>query len=385
MTYDEEERRKLNELLSSGAITSEGMINGIPNQTLAALMADNSEPGVQFAQPQFQQGEMDRNREQFAREDVRAMERGYTPQQFKSPEQPASAPQAPEPQNFFQRSGGPKVSLDQFAPKGRQHDVFVDGPLELGRQRTPDGGEMIIKRVPTMDSFGRQSAQVVQEFVPPPDMGRMKQTAEIQKLQAETRKAERGEAPKVPEKAQLFQMYQSMPDSPVKEDFGRVIGVGGKESKGEKAMQGMSDVISQAESILTGKVAGQKALPTESPIGAGYDYVASLVGATPAGASEADQLKVLGGALTSKMPRMEGPQSEYDVKLYQEMAGRIGDPTVPRERRIAALKQVRDLWAKYDKSAQPAAVDTGKTIVRTVKLKNGRTGIEYSDGTRVTQ
>ena len=134
---------------------------------------------------------MDRNREQFAREDVRAMERGFNPEQFRSPQ---PAPQAPEPQNYFQRSGGPKISLDQFAGN-RPHDVFRDGPLELGRQRTPDGGEMIIKRVPGMDSFGRQSAQVVREFVAPPDLSRIKQNLEIQLKQKELNAPVAGEKP----------------------------------------------------------------------------------------------------------------------------------------------------------------------------------------------
>ena len=190
--YDEEDRRKLNELLSMGSISSDGRLNGQYNLTLASLMNDNSEPGVTFAQPQFQQGEMDRNRDQFAREDVRAMERGFNPEQFRSPQ---PAPQAPEPQNYFQRSGGPKISLDQFAPKGRQHDVFVDGPLEIGRQRTPDGGEMIFKRVAGLDGFGRQSARVVQEFVPPPDLARMKQSLEIQLKQKELNAPVAGEKP----------------------------------------------------------------------------------------------------------------------------------------------------------------------------------------------
>lgn len=191
--YQDEGRRKLNDLLSSGAISSDGRLNGQFNLTLASLLqADNNEPGVKFAQP-FHQGEMDRNREQFAREDVRAMERGFNPQQFQSPQPAPQAPQAPEPQNYFQRSGGPKISLDQFAGK-RQHDVFVDGPLELGRQRTPDGGEMIIKRIPTTDSFGRQSAQVVQEFVPPVNLDSMKKSLEIQRMQQEI-----NQGPKAPE------------------------------------------------------------------------------------------------------------------------------------------------------------------------------------------
>lgn len=183
--YDEEERRKLNELLSQGVISSNGMIDGIPNQTLAALMADNSEQGVQFA-PQFQQSEMDRNREQFAREDVRAMERGYNPQQYQTPQAPIQPqqPAALQPQNWIQKGNGEKISLDQYAGN-RPHDPFRDGPEILGRQRTPDGGEVIYKRVAGMDGFGRQSARVVQEFVPPPNFDAMKKTLEIQKLQKE--------------------------------------------------------------------------------------------------------------------------------------------------------------------------------------------------------
>ena len=76
----------------------------------------------------------------------------------------------------------------------RSHDVFRDGPLELGRQRTPDGGEMIIKRVAGLDGFGRQTARVVQEFVPPPDLARMKQSLEIQLKQKEL-----NQGPKAPE------------------------------------------------------------------------------------------------------------------------------------------------------------------------------------------
>lgn len=184
--YDEEDRRKLNELLSMGSISSDGRLNGQYNLTLASLMADNNEPGVKFAQPQFQQGEMDRNREQFAREDVRAMERGFNPQQFQSPQPAPLAPQAPEPQNFFQRSGGEKISLDRFAQPAQQ-----GGDQILGRQRTPDGGEVIYKRVMGMDGFGRQSQRVVQEFVPPPDYAREKQDLDSVLKGLQIKKAER--------------------------------------------------------------------------------------------------------------------------------------------------------------------------------------------------
>lgn len=112
-------------------------------------------------------------------------------------------------------------------------------------------------------------------------------------------------------------------------------------------MQGIGATIQEAQDLLTG--ASGQALPTGSGVGAAYDSVAGVFGASPEGAKEAQSLKAIGGALVSKMPRMEGPQSDKDVALYKEMAGVIGDATIPRVRRVAALDKVKDLWAKYEK------------------------------------
>jgi hypothetical protein len=60
-------------------------------------------------------------------------------------------------------------------------------------------------------------------------------------------------------------------------------------------------------------------------------------------------MRALGGALVAKMPRMEGPQSDKDVALYRESAGRIGDSTIPIARRKAALETVKELWTKYER------------------------------------
>ena len=46
-------------------------------------------------------------------------------------------------------------------------------------------------------------------------------------------------------------------------------------------------------------------------------------------------------------PRMEGPQSDKDVALYRQMAGQIGDSTIPIETRRAALNGIRQLHEKY--------------------------------------
>ncbi|MNK60150.1 hypothetical protein D3C87_792780 [compost metagenome] len=74
--------------------------------------------------------------------------------------------------------------------------------------------------------------------------------------------------------------------------------------------------------------------------------------------SQADaRLKVISGQLVMNMPRMEGPQSDADRLLYQQMAGDIANPRLPRETRAAALQTMTDLQQKYatpQPSARPA-------------------------------
>jgi hypothetical protein len=79
----------------------------------------------------------------------------------------------------------------------------------------------------------------------------------------------------------------------------------------------------------------------------------------------------LQGALVSKMPKMSGPQSDKDVLLYREMAGQVGDSTIPVARRQAAAAEVRRLNEKYagmqpgDSLKRPAnaqATTSGATV-----------------------
>lgn len=75
--------------------------------------------------------------------------------------------------------------------------------------------------------------------------------------------------------------------------------------------------------------------------------------------SKADaRLKVISGQLVMNMPRMEGPQSDADRLLYQQMAGDIANPKIPRETRAAALQTIIGLQQKYAPSAPAAAPAT---------------------------
>lgn len=139
-------------------------------------------------------------------------------------------------------------------------------------------------------------------------------------------------------------------------------------------MGGIGAALDEAERILTGgakdglngaKVTSPK--PTSSLVGSAVDTAAGWVGQAPRGAAEADKIRALGGAIVAKMPRMEGPQSDRDVLMYREMAGQIGDASLPISRRVAALQTVRELWQKYEGGAQgtpsaPAAASRPRAV-----------------------
>lgn len=86
---------------------------------------------------------------------------------------------------------------------------------------------------------------------------------------------------------------------------------------------------------------------TGSYFGAGLDQASRFVGHSTDGDKAAAQLKALEGALVSKMPKMSGPQSDKDVLLYKQMAGEIGDPAIPNERKMAALQVIEQIQQRH--------------------------------------
>lgn len=118
------------------------------------------------------------------------------------------------------------------------------------------------------------------------------------------------------------------------------------------AMAGMGRAIGEARNLLSGLATGSK--PTHSGVGSWVDKGLNMVGVTTGSANAANQLKVIGGAMTSKVPRMQGPQSDKDTLLYRQMAGQVGDDTLPVEQRLAALDTVEAMWAHYDPEGRDA-------------------------------
>jgi len=133
--------------------------------------------------------------------------------------------------------------------------------------------------------------------------------------------------------------------------------------------QQLLSAVQSARTLLTGKTK-----PTASGVGAAADATARMFGVSPQSAQVASQLETLSGWMVANVPRMEGPQSNFDVQNYQTMAAKVGDRTVPIPERLAALDTLESLQRKYasiNKTAVPAE-DGEQQRVRKFNPATGR-------------
>ncbi len=86
---------------------------------------------------------------------------------------------------------------------------------------------------------------------------------------------------------------------------------------------------------------------TGSGVGRLVDGTARVFGIATKGDVATAKLGTLGGQLVALMPKMSGPQSDKDVEMYKQMAGKLDDPSIPVEIRKAALGTIRELNDKY--------------------------------------
>lgn len=126
--------------------------------------------------------------------------------------------------------------------------------------------------------------------------------------------------------------------SPEGQHIGKLTKSGEDLRKESERLQKMESILVQAEDLIGNS--------TSSGLGGLIDGGLSFFGASSEEADNSAALQSLQGALVMMMPRMEGPQSDKDVQLYREMAGRIGEK-IPASQRMEAIKVIRDLNAKY--------------------------------------
>ena len=101
----------------------------------------------------------------------------------------------------------------------------------------------------------------------------------------------------------------------------------------------------------------------------GVSGSASLAGISTSMDQADRQLQILGGKLTSSVPRFEGPQSNSDVELYKKMAGDIANPNVPYKSRLAALGEIEKLNNKYmKKTPAKSQAPAGQNQTQNIKF-----------------
>jgi hypothetical protein len=116
---------------------------------------------------------------------------------------------------------------------------------------------------------------------------------------------------------------------------------------------------SQGQTVLDLAARAKAVLPqSSSGLISSLFTMATDAAGIPTDKSKADgQLRVIGGALTSNIPRMEGPQSDADRLLYQQSAADVANPNKPYQTRMSALETVIGLNEKY--AATPTAPPPG--------------------------
>lgn len=124
----------------------------------------------------------------------------------------------------------------------------------------------------------------------------------------------------------------------------RVGGAGYTPSKLEQGADRAIDLIQEARKILPNASSGL----ISTAITRGQEVFGQSTEQSQADA----RLQALAGQLTGMMPRFEGPQSDADRLLYQQMAGDIANPMKPIETRLAALDTIETLQKKYSPTAR---------------------------------
>lgn len=136
----------------------------------------------------------------------------------------------------------------------------------------------------------------------------------------------------------------------------------------KKNMEGLGSDIAAADDLLSGvkRTADGQAvtgnMPTGSGVGKIVDTVGGFFGASPSGAVEAKELKVVAARLTGRVPRFEGPQSDRDTQLYKEAAAEVGNEGIPRDQRLAAVRRMRDIYAGYENGTRGRVGSDNKPI-----------------------
>ncbi len=149
---------------------------------------------------------------------------------------------------------------------------------------------------------------------------------------------------------------------------------GGRPAKEDQtAPEVVLPLISQARGLLK-RASG-------SGVSSAANKALQFVGVSTDATKANEALGVIGGRLTATSPRFEGPQGVLDVKLYEKMAGRVADDTLPVNDRLAALKELETIVNRNRTRRAGGGGATGGTTVsaggKTYTFPNAQAAAEF--------
>jgi hypothetical protein len=123
----------------------------------------------------------------------------------------------------------------------------------------------------------------------------------------------------------------------------------------------LAAAISELERIT--RSGGLLERSTGGGLNAIVDRFFDFFNAPTSGAVAIGALQPIADVVTKMVPRFEGPQSNADTQSYREAAGRLADPTVPNETRLAAAREIIRLFRaranQFDTAPDANAAPTG--------------------------
>lgn len=257
--------------------------------------------------------------------------------------------------NAYQRAASSNKPMEVFNPStGRKEYVTESQVTDKAKGLSPMAGTPGDIQSPGYNGGSRAAAnadaiaimqrELMQPGVSPADQAAIRR--EIARMQQQTPAAANGvpdgnyAAGPSPDAAAAAEAAKVTAVETAKSNVGR----NDAAMKDVKTASKFLSIANQAESLL-------KQGPTASGIGSLLDSGAAFFGQTTKGAELAQQLKGIGGWMVSNVPRMEGPQSNFDVANYQVMAGDVANDSLPIARRLSALQGIKTMMEDQIKLA----------------------------------
>jgi hypothetical protein len=266
--------------------------------------------------------------------------------------------------------GGEKIVMEGIMPPANELPIqrlmaLRDTlPIDSPDRKVVEG---LIEKEATQ-SFGAnatiQGPSGTRQAMPPPEPGTVnviidgKPTSmpidQARELNAKFKGAEAGAV----EQARAGFEFVTVPDpkNPAQKILVPKSQVAAQSASGSPVVAEVDKKVAQGQSMIELAQRAQAILPSAtSGAISNLATMATDAAGIPTNKSAADgQLRIIGAQLVSNVPRMEGPQSDADVKLYRQAAADVANGNIPYQTRIKSLNTIIELNQKYAQGgAQP--------------------------------